>query len=554
MVSMPSTSSMLSMLSILPLPATLWYPPRMLWGLTCILLLIAAFLLTLALRGRRIGSSPHCRKCRFDLSGLALHQRENQTAEAARCPECGRSLDTPRAIAIGSRRPRPRTLVGATVVLLIGIAAGALAISSSNTSWNQRKPAWLLVVEARLLAPHTDPAEAIAGELRRRRRLAALPEWAFKAVVDSALDAHASSAVVWDDSDWQSLLSDAFESDLVTPEQADRYLAVALGSPKVDLRELKSDGTSTGRAALELMPNVRVVLTAPIAYTASVEAAWLDDQPLQLEPVPFQSGYLATINYVGPPIPGFLLAERLRWSVMTPEPQARPVLPRLTPGTHNLRIRWRLDGYICAQEFTPGTNVVLNARAHVTSSVETQDLLDIVADPLNGIRLVNSSSPSAAAPDIQLRRTNGIPDTVFVTGPFDAARPERKTLHCSLWRADQAGSELWVAGRVELRTQDRTWPLLRYPNNLAWGNQDDVDPPELVIFPPAPDDPRVPQEFGIALVDDLPNIDTADLVIVPDPRLLADRGIAGEFWNEEIVLSDVRIHWGYPPEPDEGEN
>lgn len=56
-------------------------------ALATLLLLLGLVLIDLGWRGRRIGDHPTCRKCGFDLSGLAVG--------IGPCPECGRTLDTP---------------------------------------------------------------------------------------------------------------------------------------------------------------------------------------------------------------------------------------------------------------------------------------------------------------------------------------------------------------------------------------------------------------------------------------------------------------------------
>lgn len=67
-----------------------------------ILLVLSVLLVTTGWRGRRVGESPHCKACAFDLSGLAEEQ--------PRCPECGADITEPAATVLGARRRRPRRL------------------------------------------------------------------------------------------------------------------------------------------------------------------------------------------------------------------------------------------------------------------------------------------------------------------------------------------------------------------------------------------------------------------------------------------------------------
>ncbi len=69
--------------------------------------------LAIGLRGRRVGTAAHCRKCRFDLTGVY--------PEHLICPECGAGLEEPRAIRTGRWVRRQKLLVAG--VLLLGVAA-----------------------------------------------------------------------------------------------------------------------------------------------------------------------------------------------------------------------------------------------------------------------------------------------------------------------------------------------------------------------------------------------------------------------------------------------
>ncbi len=84
-------------------------------GIVLLIVIGSVGLLALAigLRGRRVGTAAHCRKCRFDLTGVY--------PEHLICPECGAGLEEPRATRTGRWVRRQKMLVAG--VLLLGLAA-----------------------------------------------------------------------------------------------------------------------------------------------------------------------------------------------------------------------------------------------------------------------------------------------------------------------------------------------------------------------------------------------------------------------------------------------
>jgi hypothetical protein len=75
------------------------------------LILLGVALLTTGLIGRRTGSHPHCRKCRFNLHNLP--------PTSARCPECGADLSLPRSTQTGLRHRRPALYVPGLAILIL---------------------------------------------------------------------------------------------------------------------------------------------------------------------------------------------------------------------------------------------------------------------------------------------------------------------------------------------------------------------------------------------------------------------------------------------------
>ena len=117
-------------------------------------------LLVFGLRGRRVGDTPHCRRCGYDLSGLADRQR---------CSECGTALDAPRDIVYGIRRRCRGVLWSGAVLLVIGAPLLILAgvTRAYKIDWYAYAPTWWLIDNVR------DPANGAAAAAELRKRLIA---------------------------------------------------------------------------------------------------------------------------------------------------------------------------------------------------------------------------------------------------------------------------------------------------------------------------------------------------------------------------------------------
>jgi hypothetical protein len=84
-------------------------------------------------RKRRIGTSPHCRKCNYLLHGLESH----------RCPECGAVL-APAAIVHGERRRRRAASVAGWLILLLPWSL-YLTASLRHVNWYHYKPTYFVM-------------------------------------------------------------------------------------------------------------------------------------------------------------------------------------------------------------------------------------------------------------------------------------------------------------------------------------------------------------------------------------------------------------------------
>jgi hypothetical protein len=127
-------------------------------GVCLVLFLAGLAIFVRAVRPRRTGDTPYCRRCLYNLTG----------APAENCPECGASLTAPRALIRGERRiRRPRIVFGA-LLMLIGLApALAMTVGARRGfNWRPYAPAgWLLYELGSGVSAVEKPALA---ELERR--------------------------------------------------------------------------------------------------------------------------------------------------------------------------------------------------------------------------------------------------------------------------------------------------------------------------------------------------------------------------------------------------
>ncbi|MBX3356018.1 MAG: hypothetical protein KF724_10020 [Phycisphaeraceae bacterium] len=103
-------------------------------ALMAVMVLVAmtgGMLIARALRGRSIGVTPFCTRCRFDLRGMTLEA-------TSRCPECGKMLAG--HVEVGPRRVRVRSLI--TGVLLVLVAA--VVMVGTPLDFPRRANAWIV--------------------------------------------------------------------------------------------------------------------------------------------------------------------------------------------------------------------------------------------------------------------------------------------------------------------------------------------------------------------------------------------------------------------------
>ena len=144
-------------------------------------LLLSLVLLKLAYFSRRRGTTPHCRKCNYTLTGL----------NSERCPECGQAL-AEETVVHGERTRHP--IIGAvgSLLLLLAIANTAISLAGGGFDWYRYKPTSWVIDDA------GDPAADVAlrawTELDRRIKEDSLSDWQHEKLTEVALAEQAKPA------------------------------------------------------------------------------------------------------------------------------------------------------------------------------------------------------------------------------------------------------------------------------------------------------------------------------------------------------------------------
>jgi len=123
---------------------------------------LGLWLLVRGLRPKRVGLTPFCRKCSYNLTGVDL------TAKEIRCPECGAHLCSLNAVVFGTRRRRPGRIVLGLLLIMVGATPAVLTTSQvlSGVNWYRWKPTdWVL---ADLGSRNRTVSNKAASELSRR--------------------------------------------------------------------------------------------------------------------------------------------------------------------------------------------------------------------------------------------------------------------------------------------------------------------------------------------------------------------------------------------------
>ena len=313
-------------------------------------------LLRLGLRGRRIDDHPLCKRCRFDLVGIY--------PRAERCTECGREL-ADRTIRIGHRKPiRSLAAMGLLVTSAGAVAlAGVVFLLVSGTGWNDRKPTWLLVGEARVLG--TTRAGPALTELLTRFNTGNLDDETMKELVSVALDRQADRSRPW------------------TPEWGD-VVEAADANGLLDHAQLNTYVMNASPLGMNVRPSIRygdrlpVVVTAPNQRAGSSTQFWIALNVATLEIDGERVGFPTVLPFAG----GVMISSRQNTGFEWPAILV-PIPTDLEPGEHTVRVEWQ-GSYIGL-----GGGTVAASFAMLPETFKTTTTFVVLPEGEDTIELVN---------------------------------------------------------------------------------------------------------------------------------------------------------------------
>ena len=177
---------------------------------TVLLLLLSGGLLLLivGLWGKRVGTEPRCRKCRYNLTGLT----------ANRCPECGTEIDA-EAVRYGLRRRRwPALVFGSGLLLLSAAGVGALLYGrAQKIDWYQHYPVRLLLAYAGA------DDQAALDELLTRLEKDQIAAGSIPRLAELALEMHERYPPPPHVRTWHQLSEALYHFDFYTEAQLERF-------------------------------------------------------------------------------------------------------------------------------------------------------------------------------------------------------------------------------------------------------------------------------------------------------------------------------------------
>jgi len=163
---------------------------------------------------RRRGETPFCRKCGYNLTGLALD------ALGAACPECGAPVGVPGHFVIGARKRRPVVAALGGFLLLVSGGAGGVVTSGvlRTVNWYPLKPTFWLLRELKTPTAGQAVAELEARRLAGKLTIDDLAKWIDAAIAAEAAPRRSAAQRVVIDS-----LGPLLAAQQITPEQLARF-------------------------------------------------------------------------------------------------------------------------------------------------------------------------------------------------------------------------------------------------------------------------------------------------------------------------------------------
>jgi hypothetical protein len=185
-----------------------------------VFVLLGAAWIWIGLRGRRMGETPFCRQCGYELTGIGSSQ----------CPECGSILSARRAVVRGRRQPMRDSIYVGSIVAFIGaccVIAGSGRVPRIN--WYQFKPT------SRILADLQSPTVGAPGEewleLNDRIAKGKLSADQLNRLIELALAQQAAPSLAPQPSPFRGHLIDFLAEQVAngktTPAQSDRFFRQA---------------------------------------------------------------------------------------------------------------------------------------------------------------------------------------------------------------------------------------------------------------------------------------------------------------------------------------
>lgn len=471
-------------------------PVMWIGGVSAIFLLLGIGLMSVGLRGRRVGDHPYCRRCGFDLFG--------KPDSTPRCGECGADLQRPRATVIGQRRRRVFPLILGVLFCLagLGVGIGGGVAQARGVNWTAHKPLWWLLRDA----TSSDVAvRDAARDLIFERQM--FKQWTpaqHKALIEFAL-AHQADRATPFDKYWGTLIEMEmlFAADQITSEQVERYIRQAFGPIQIRTR-----------------PRVRRGDPLPIAFDFAgnrfsgeqAGAVLLTDaahRTLSIDGIPVTATTGGQLRLFGE-IPSGRLSTTVDLSA---------VLDRLPDGPHTLKIRQVFEG-----GGGPG------AAYSRQGSKEWKAMFERVEEATLQFELLPATQPSVRGQNDPAVRT--MIETFIATGQPFLKYGINLDLSFGPHKMDAPEtpntSNVAVCMKLFVRHRDREWPMPDF-NWMPGENGPQYNFPGKLPGLPA-------------------SADTIDLVLRPNPAALVKTVDAVDYFEGEIIIPNVPLR-RFPPPP-----